>query len=937
MESIIPIKNRGKLEIENSNIKCFLGKDENYKSSEDLWNELKVNKVKKIENFYYINDEKYSIIYPIPEKQISIITSNGKLYKSTVYFVDDIKNIINGLKMVNPCYFFEGKYSAFKTETDFGKFLFNIKASEIKDVKSENIDFKKLEENYKNICLKDPNKLIDINKNIYLYSKIDGIGTEEYFMTAQRTWQSYELKSFFENKKRDEINDVLYGMFGNYASGKSFFLIYYTYTSNFPSIYLNLKTLKNAFRTKGFSDLLNNELMTLFYKMKKTYEEFKEFISKFLPYENNEFKNLIISLIKALKEEDILIVFDQYKEEIFGNNSFIIKLKKILFSNKSKIKVVISSSMNDGPIRNAYLDNILNSFNLENERGENESEDNDKEEKENDDNENQEHQEEKNDIKKSKEKDEKNDNKKNGFIPYHFMEKLVDENQIKENIKENKMETDKDFNNILKLFNYLPLYYNLCKIYKNDLNDFVNKTKKRIKDKILKINKNEKFNLKYFDYIRKMIDNEITVDELKFYSEYIPFKYFYIEKNGEKMILRTHFPLVKDVWNEIIMKETVDLFDGEIKYDGNVIGSLMELNLIMNIKSEEIKLDIDSFVQVDEISEFGCIIERDSDDLKGKNIFITQKKQNGAFFDMAYIKGKNLSSPKITFIQAKKSLSDNKINKQKMYKVFEASKNNFLSLFNFIPEHDQINLIYITLINNQIRQAIINHDIYKKDKAKKVSELGSTVNSLVYSVNNLYYYCIRNNIDLYYYEPKTKSFYIRNNNTFDSSKIDFEFSLEKEHEFNFIFDISYLLKEYENNKSNCTKINLEYEKNFLKKKRTRPFSYEIDGFDMGKVFDFAEKIFKNVNIISYINLYKIPLDCQYINLSNYQAIICFKRKEEKPEYEVDSFIFRNYSIKYSNNTFKLLSAPILGRDNYFLVVISFDSIIDELKKFLSNK
>ena len=27
--------------------------------------------------------------------------------------------------------------------------------------------------------------------------------------------------------------------------------------------------------------------------------------------------------------------------------------------------------------------------------------------------------------------------------------------------------------------------------------------------------------------------SNITVDELKFYSEYIPFKYFYIEKNGE--------------------------------------------------------------------------------------------------------------------------------------------------------------------------------------------------------------------------------------------------------------------------------------------------------------------------------------------------------------------------------------------------------------------
>ena len=43
------------------------------------------------------------------------------------------------------------------------------------------------------------------------------------------------------------------------------------------------------------------------------------------------------------------------------------------------------------------------------------------------------------------------------------------------------------------------------------------------------------------------------------------------------------------------MKQTVNLFDGEIRYDGNVIGSLMELNLIINIKNKNIPLDIDSF------------------------------------------------------------------------------------------------------------------------------------------------------------------------------------------------------------------------------------------------------------------------------------------------------------------------------------------------------
>ena len=38
-----------------------------------------------------------------------------------------------------------------------------------------------------------------------------------------------------------------------------------------------------------------------------------------------------------------------------------------------------------------------------------------------------------------------------------------------------------------------------------------------------------------------MIDNEITSEELNIYGQYIPFKYFYIEKFVGKFILRTHF------------------------------------------------------------------------------------------------------------------------------------------------------------------------------------------------------------------------------------------------------------------------------------------------------------------------------------------------------------------------------------------------------------
>jgi hypothetical protein len=381
------------------------------------------------------------------------------------------------------------------------------------------------------------------------------------------------------------------------------------------------------------------------------------------------------------------------------------------------------------------------------------------------------------------------------------------------------------------------------------------------------------------------------------------------------------------------MKETVNLFDGELKYDGNIIGSLMELNIIINIKNKTIPIDVDNFIKVDTISNFGKIIESDiinMDNIKNKNIFITQNNQNGPYFDIAYLEGKNIKSPKLTFIQVKKSLSENKINKQQMHNIFEASKNNFLSLFKFIPEYDKINLVYISLINNQIKQAIIEHDNYKKNKSKKVSDLGKEINSVVYSINQLYNFCFQNDINLYYYEPKKHLFYIKKNNNFELSKLDL--SIENKNEFNLIFDISYLSTEFENNKKKC--VNLNYE-NFLQKKKEKSFSLIINEFVMGVVFEFTNKYFINVNIINFIDLHKTHIDCHYYNLSKNQAIICLKINK-KNKYIVDSFIYNNRLIKYKDDNLEFGNKTELERDNDFLVFINFDNICSSLKVFFSQ-
>ena len=56
-----------------------------------------------------------------------------------------------------------------------------------------------------------------------------------------------------------------------------------------------------------------------------------------------------------------------------------------------------------------------------------------------------------------------------------------------------------------------------------------------------------KVDLINLDKIRKMIDNEVSQQTMKNFFDYLPFKYFYIEKINDKFILRTHFPLIKNI------------------------------------------------------------------------------------------------------------------------------------------------------------------------------------------------------------------------------------------------------------------------------------------------------------------------------------------------------------------------------------------------------
>ena len=158
----------------------------------------------------------------------------------------------------------------------------------------------------------------------------------------------------------------------------------------------------------------------------------------------------------------------------------------------------------------------------------------------------------------------------------------------------------------------------------------------------------------------------------------------------------------------------------------------------------------------------------------------------------------------------------------------------------------------------------------------------------------------------------------------------------KEYKIPFIFDISYLNQDFEENQKKCTKINIAYN-DFLSKKRKKneKFSFKINEFDFEVVFEFAKDYFINTNIIGYIDLRKTHIDIQYFNSLPIKQAAVFLKLASLDEYKVDSLIYKNYLFKQENNELKLIKNFKIDRNNDFIVIICFDSNIPSLTLLLN--
>ena len=484
--------NSNNIELNNNNLICYIGQKELRRKSYDAYMQIKS---KNIDNIKYslngrgeltLGEEKYHFYFPIFEKSIKIIDSQGIEYKSKVYFFEDIKNIISYFDMKNPHYKNNDSKKFIELKPNFYRaFLTSQNINVIKDINYSIVDYQELKNIYnrkiENLKKSEPIqiesiKLKDLNDNIEYYSNSLKLQYEKIIYTKERANFMEQIINFYENSENKILN-----VFGNYASGKTISLILYNSSLEFPTLYLNLKAIKNSFQTSAYTTIFPNEAINMFIKMKKNFEEYENFIKLIYKNDYDTLDKFIITIINFLKEWKGIIFLDQFNNELFNDElEFINDMKNLLNSNNSKLKILLINSLNDKFIRNLYIDYILNIF-----------------------------------------------DERDNEIDCIFLKKLITkENPFYKNI-------DKNLYPYLELFEFLSLYYSLLLINKDNIYEFISNKKIKINDKLTKFFRTmgNEDNLFQMNEIRIKIDNEIDKNFFVKYKDYIPFKYFYIDLN----------------------------------------------------------------------------------------------------------------------------------------------------------------------------------------------------------------------------------------------------------------------------------------------------------------------------------------------------------------------------------------------------------------------
>lgn len=368
---------------------------------------------------------------------------------------------------------------------------------------------------------------------------------------------------------------------GPSSTGKSTTLLKYSREQR-GIVYLNLKAiheLDKKNRLKECYNLITYELRRLYFSDEQKKESFKKFLKE--KCKNKNPWEIILNVIKDIKDTLNIIIFDQFKKSYLSENFY----SQIEDNIKiSKLKLIICSSINNKDIKDEVIKTIEyykgnpNNFDV-----------------------------------------------KSQYYYYYFYMNFFNK----------KVENDNKLNPLFELFEYKPKYKYLLLKAKN-INECITEIKSKINQKIKEFFSYDPdldickilLNIKNNINIKLYYDNDNDMNILK----KLPLKYFIIRLDNNYFEIDYAFKFIKYIEKEIITKEECDNYFKLKKYkadkslDGKVKGEYFEMSARFYIKLNDVlPVKIDDIINVNNIVGLDPLLEEETLDNIINSINITFK------------------------------------------------------------------------------------------------------------------------------------------------------------------------------------------------------------------------------------------------------------------------------------------------------------------------
>ena len=310
------------------------------------------------ENIIDVTDNSGRIIAIIFKVPIKVIYRNFDereiLIDEKVYSSFQINKVIEHFKIKNPYFYNERKT---KLDFDSSNLLFHNNSFKVLEIiNSEKKYVLKKNEVFlgQQKCF-ERNLLSEYFDEYFVYPKDET--KFNYFTSDKRTELITNIRILI-NSKSTTKPITKFKISGPCSEGKSVTLLYASriFTN---IIYLNVKVLIKLYKSnkiKDYLDILIYEFGRLDFPSEKNDEYKKSFEKTFNDNINKTPWELFVKLSSFLKDKDVILIFDQFKDK-YVSNLFFEDIKTYL---NPSFKIIISSSINDKEVGDKVADSLYN-------------------------------------------------------------------------------------------------------------------------------------------------------------------------------------------------------------------------------------------------------------------------------------------------------------------------------------------------------------------------------------------------------------------------------------------------------------------------------------------------------------------------------------------------------------------------------------------------